>query len=427
MIYNFPKVTIPEHYPDAKAYLQYLVYEGAKERYGIINNEVKERITCELSCLEGFEDFYILLYHIVEFCKEKHYMLGNAVGHNSCSVINYCIGITGVDPIRWHLHFERFFLTGRTQYPDICLSIEEDGRDAVIQYLKEVYGSQYVIDSLDFDHSHRPTIGYHLFGVYVLDRPYAQILCDETIAGENNKSIDLQTLSKTMADQGYFPIDITGYQTLSETNRLLRCIETKYPGKVDFDDLPLDDEETFRFLSSGKRMPHNLWNHMRKKLAVIKPQNITELCNAYALCMPPVIFYDRLDDYLNYKREAELGSPVFDDALRETRGVLLFQDQVAEIIQVITGLSYADCELIRRQMRRQPDLACQSFKTGAKNHGIVKKSEIEKIWTFLLSMKDATYNRSHALSITITVYKLAWVYTHYQKEAMQCDPNWSIE
>lgn len=427
MKYNFPKATIPEGFSDASAYLLYLVKEGAMARYGIISNEVKERIAYELSCLEGFEHFYILLYHIVEFCKKEHYMLGNAPGHNSCSVINYCLGITDVDPIRWHLHFERFFLKGMTLYPDICLTVEEAGRDAIIQYLKEAYGSQNVIDSLDYFRSHKPLMGFHLFGVYVLDRPYNEILHEEADSDESNGSIDLQTLSKTMADQGFIPIDITGYQTLGETNRLLRYIETKYPGKVDFNDLPLDDEETFRFLSSGQRMNLSLWNNKRETFAAVRPRNITELCNAYALCMPPTFFYDRLTAYLNHKKEAELISPICDNILRETRGQLLYQKQVTEIIQVITGLSYADCELIRRQMKRQPDLAYKTFEEGAKKHGIVNFDEIEASWIFLLFRVSNTYMRSHALSMALTIYKTTWLYIHYQEEAKLCNPNWFNE
>ena len=392
MNYNFPKTTIPEGFSDARAYLQHLVNEGAMARYGIISDEVKERITYELSCLEGFEDFYILLYHIVQFCKKEGYMLGNALGHNSCSVINYCIGITDVDPVRWHLHFERFFLKGRSLYPDINLSIEEDGRDAIIQYLKDYYGHQNVIDSLDYFRPHAE-IGSHLFGVYVLDRPYDQIIHEEANTDASNGSIDLQTLSKTMTDQGYIPIDITGYKTLGETNRLLRYIEAKYPGKVNFSDLPLDDEETFQFLSSGQRMTFNKWSYEKETFAAVRPQNITELCNAYALSMPPTFFYDRLKAYLNHEREVEIVYPLCDDVLRETRGLLLYRDQVAEIIQVITGLSYADSELIRRQMKRDSDLAYQTFEKAAKNHGIVKVDEIEAFWVFLLFRVSNTYVR----------------------------------
>lgn len=425
MNYIFPKATIPEGFSDARTYLLHLVNEGAMARYGIISNEIKERVIYELSCLEGFEEFYILLYHIVVFCKKEHYMLGNAVGHNSSSVINYCIGITDVDPIQWHLHFERFFLKGRSLYPDICLSVEEAGRGAIIQYLKDCYGGQNVIDSLDYYRPHGK--GLNIFGVYVLDRPYSQILLWEANADASSGSIDLQTLTKRMADQGYFPINITGYQTLGETSRLLKYIETKYPGKVNFTDLPLDDEVTFQFLSSGQRMPRNLWNHMRETLAAIKPHNITELCNAYALCMPPIFFYDKLADYLDNKREAELVSPIFDDVLRETRGLLLYSEQVTGIIQVITGLSYADSERIRRQMKRQSDLAYQAFEEGAKDHGIVKIDEIEAFWVFLLFRVSNTYMHSHALSIALAIYKTTWLYIHYQEEAKQCNPNWFIE
>lgn len=108
-------------------------------------------------------------------------------------------------------------------------------------------------------------------------------------------------------------------------------------------------------------------------------------------------------------------------------GLLLYRDQVAEIIQVITGLSYADSELIRRQMKRDSDLAYQTFEKAAKNHGIVKVDEIEAFWVFLLFRVSNTYVRSHALSIALAIYKTTWLYIHYQEEAKQCNPNWFIE
>ncbi|UCE60763.1 MAG: DNA polymerase III subunit alpha, partial [Phycisphaerales bacterium] len=126
---------------DDATYLRNLVYEGAQERYGEISDELRERIDYELEVItsKGFASYFLIVWDCVRYALE-HSIPVNARGSACSSVVAYSLGISAPDPIRYGLFFERFMDPDRDEMPDIDLDICQNGRGALIEYVREKYG-----------------------------------------------------------------------------------------------------------------------------------------------------------------------------------------------------------------------------------------------------------------------------------------------
>ncbi len=125
----------------ADDYLRELVYAGARERYGEISDELRERIDYELSVVsgKGFSGYFLIVWDFVRFAREND-IPALARGSGCSTVIGYCLGISQADPIRYGLYFERFMDPERDELPDIDVDLCQDRRQDVINYVREKYG-----------------------------------------------------------------------------------------------------------------------------------------------------------------------------------------------------------------------------------------------------------------------------------------------
>ncbi len=144
-----PKFTLPEPFVSEMEYLRHLTYEGAKKRYGEDfeqDKNIKERIDFELDTIErmGFPGYFLIVWDFIRKAREMGVLVGPGRGSAAGSAIAYCIGITNVDPIKYDLLFERFLNPGRISMPDIDVDFDDIGRERVIEYVKDKYGSERV-------------------------------------------------------------------------------------------------------------------------------------------------------------------------------------------------------------------------------------------------------------------------------------------
>jgi DNA polymerase III subunit alpha len=125
----------------AADYLRKLVYDGAKERYGDITAELRERIDYELHVItsKGFASYFLIVWDCVNYAR-RHGIPVGARGSGCSSVTAYCLHISSPDPIRYGLYFERFMDPDRDEMPDIDLDICQNGRQRIIDYVREKYG-----------------------------------------------------------------------------------------------------------------------------------------------------------------------------------------------------------------------------------------------------------------------------------------------
>lgn len=126
---------------DDAAYLRQLVYEGARERYGEIGPELRERIDYELGVItsKGFASYFLIVWDCVNYARGHGIPVG-ARGSACSSVVAYCLHISSPDPIRYGLYFERFMDPDRDEMPDIDLDICQNSRAELIDYVRNKYG-----------------------------------------------------------------------------------------------------------------------------------------------------------------------------------------------------------------------------------------------------------------------------------------------
>ncbi len=133
-------------------YLQHLTYEGAKARYGEIDEKAKERIDFELFTIKtmGFAGYFLIVMDFIAAGRDLGVMIGPGRGSAAGSVVAYCIGITNIDPIKYNLLFERFLNPDRKSMPDIDTDFDDEGRQKVIDYVVQKYGKQQVAQIITY-------------------------------------------------------------------------------------------------------------------------------------------------------------------------------------------------------------------------------------------------------------------------------------
>jgi DNA polymerase-3 subunit alpha len=141
--------------PEGKSldhYLRELVSEGAARRYGVVSDEIRDRLESELSVITrmGFAGYFLIVWDLIRFAREHGIRVGPGRGSAAGSVVSYCLQITDLDPLRYGLIFERFLNPERKQMPDIDMDFDERRRDEVIRYVAGRYGADHVAQIITF-------------------------------------------------------------------------------------------------------------------------------------------------------------------------------------------------------------------------------------------------------------------------------------
>ncbi|MEY3645249.1 MAG: hypothetical protein RLZZ207_1947 [Bacteroidota bacterium] len=158
-----PKFDIPEefkHPEDASdggkrgenAYLRHLTYEGAKKRYPELSPEIQERLDFELKTIEntGYPGYFLIVQDFTRAARDMGVSVGPGRGSAAGSAVAYCVGITNIDPIKYDLLFERFLNPDRVSLPDIDIDFDDEGRQAVIDYVIKKYGTNQVAQIITY-------------------------------------------------------------------------------------------------------------------------------------------------------------------------------------------------------------------------------------------------------------------------------------
>ena len=155
--FSFGKDYLPDFPIDdssltVEEFLRNKVFIGAEQKYHEINTEVQERIDYELDVINsmGFASYFLIVGDLIEFAKSKSIRTGAGRGSAAGSIVSYCLGITGIEPLKYGLIFERFLNKGRKSLPDIDMDFDERYRGDVIQYAIDKYGQDRVAHIVTF-------------------------------------------------------------------------------------------------------------------------------------------------------------------------------------------------------------------------------------------------------------------------------------
>ena len=153
-----PKFKIPTDFKTENSddleneYLKFLTFNGAKKHYKNLDNDLNERILFELNVIKssGYPGYFLIVQDLIKAAIDMGVSVGPGRGSAAGSVVAYCLGITKIDPIKYDLLFERFLNPDRVSMPDIDIDFDDEGRNKVIDYVIEKYGSNQVAQIITY-------------------------------------------------------------------------------------------------------------------------------------------------------------------------------------------------------------------------------------------------------------------------------------
>ena len=148
---KLPKYEVPEGF-DSWTYLKYLCEKGMKERYPEGGEGLDQRLSYELGVIRemGYVDYFLIVWDYINYAREHDIPVGPGRGSAAGSIVSYCLRITDIDPIKYSLLFERFLNPERVSMPDIDVDFGDEGRQEVIDYVREKYGDDRVVQIVTF-------------------------------------------------------------------------------------------------------------------------------------------------------------------------------------------------------------------------------------------------------------------------------------
>lgn len=148
---HLPEFDIPKNYSKG-SYFRELCQAGLVERYDVITKEIQDRLDYEISIIEqmGYIDYFLIVWDFIKYAKDNNIMVGPGRGSGAGSIVAYSLKITGVDPIKYNLFFERFLNPERISMPDIDIDFCYERREEVIDYVTRKYGDERVAQIITF-------------------------------------------------------------------------------------------------------------------------------------------------------------------------------------------------------------------------------------------------------------------------------------
>ncbi|MDD5087817.1 MAG: DNA polymerase III subunit alpha, partial [bacterium] len=147
-----PKFPLPDGETNEIEYLSRLARAGLSRRFGQLTPELSDRLNYELDMIErmGFPGYFLIVSDFIRHAREIGVAVGPGRGSSAGSLVCYALGITNLDPIRFSLYFERFLNPERVTLPDIDIDFQDEGREKVIEYVRQKYGAESVTQIITF-------------------------------------------------------------------------------------------------------------------------------------------------------------------------------------------------------------------------------------------------------------------------------------
>lgn len=285
--------------------------------------------------------------------------------------------------------------------------------------------------------------GTHAAGVVISDRPlpqYTPLYARTTGKGEKVE-ISTQYDKDVIEDIGLVKFDFLGLKTLTVIETAINIInETSIEegkGRVfnSTSDIPLNDKKTFELISSGDTTGvFQLESRgFRELLRKLKPNKIEDVIAAVALYRPGPLQSGTADSYIARKNGGEPITyihPSLEGILRETYGVMIYQEQVMQAARTLAGFSMSEADNLRRAMgkKKKEEMARlrELFVKGAVKNG-VGKAIAEKVYEQMKEFASYAFNKSHSAGYAIIAYQTAYLKCHFPVEflcaSMICDEN----
>ncbi len=266
--------------------------------------------------------------------------------------------------------------------------------------------------------------GVHAAGVVISPLPLTDLVpLHRTKNDEIVTAYDMKAVEKL----GLLKMDFLGLTTLTIIDDALRLIAQTRGERLDLQKLVLDDTETYAKvfhtgLTSGVFQFES--HGMRDVLRRYKPTCVEDLTALNSLYRPGPIQGGMIEDFVERKwgrKKIEYELPELEALLKETFGVIVYQEQVMQIANHLAGYSLGEADLLRRAMgKKDPDAMAKQrarFVRGAVERGFPQK-KIEKLFDLMEQFAGYGFNKSHSAAYALLAYQTAYLKTHYPVEFM---------
>lgn len=441
----------------------------------VIPDSYGKRLEYELSVIKkmDFSSYFLLVSDYVQYAKSKGIKVGPGRGSASGSLVSYALYITDLDPIRYNLSFERFLNPKRKDMPDIDVDFEDDRRNEVVDYLKVRYGEKRVSDIVTFVKL-KPRSAINLVGP-ALSYPENRLKKLTSTIRDSAKSIEeaLQDnvlgyrLRKLLSDSyyqdlarkvepllgvpvntsvhaagvilseeeiyetcpvkdgthgtvlyeypymermGFLKVDILSLSNLT----FIRKVEESVSTKVDIQ-AHLDDKKTFACLNNlDLALIFQLESTgMQKTIQQVRPSTFEDIASILALYRPgPKDYIPEFALRKQGRKEIVYADPRLEPILKETYGIIVYQEQVIAIVQALASFSASEADLFRRAISKKKIQEMERYKEkflkGCAANGI-EPEKAESIYQDIEKFASYGFNKSHAYAYALLSYTLLYL------------------
>jgi DNA-directed DNA polymerase III PolC len=467
------KKTFTASKDDDKILLEKLAADGFKFRYG--NNSVAlKRLEKELRIIDelGFNFYFLCTWDIIRYASSRgFYYVGRGSGANS--IVAYCLLITDVDPIELNLYFERFLNPQRTSPPDFDIDFSWLDRDEVIDYVFKRYGKKYVallgmystfqyraiirelgkvfglpkeeIDQLAEkstaeDKIHRMILQYgklikdfpnhlsiHPGGILISEEPiyhYAALFMPP-------KGFATAQLDMFVAENiGLYKLDILSQRGLGHIKECLRLIKQNKGI-----DINIHEVEKFKkdpIVCAKIREADTIGCFyiespaMRQLLKKLRCDDYLTLVAASSIIRPGVAQSGMMKQYIyryHNPTKFEYLHPIMEELLKETFGVMVFQEDVIKVAHYFASLDLGEADILRRAMsgkyrsNNQFLLIKEKFFTNCEKLGH-PDALAKEVWRQMESFAGYSFSKAHSASFAVESFQSLYLKTYYPKEFM---------
>jgi DNA-directed DNA polymerase III PolC len=456
--------------------------KGYAIRYGNDRAIWDKHIEKELHIIakKQFTSYYLISYDLIRFAKQQGYdFVGRGSGANS--TVAYCLGITNVDPIELDLYFERFLNEERTSPPDFDIDFAWDNRDAIYEYLFKRYGHDHVcllgthvtyqgksiirelgkvfglpkeeIDELVEnrktdairDHIGKLIFAYaeyivkkelpanisiHAGGVLITEKPIYAYTATEFPP----KSLPVSQFEMHAAeDFGIYKFDILSQRGLGHIKETVKHVKRNKGIDVDITQFKKfkEDEKIKDLMRHSKAMGCFYVESpaMRMLLGKLRCSDYLTLVAASSIIRPGVASSGMMKTYIERFHTVSNGGtydaihPKIDELMRETYGVMVYQEDVIKVAHHFAGLTLTEADVLRRGMsgkyrsREEFQRVRDRFFEGCNERGYDPKIT-DRVWFEIESFSGYSFAKGHSASYAVESYQSLFLKAHYPLEFM---------
>ncbi|MCK5066084.1 MAG: DNA polymerase III subunit alpha [Bacteroidales bacterium] len=462
---------------DDKILLEKLALDGMEYRYGRRNREAVKRIRHELEIIDrlGFSSYFLITWDVIRYSMSRgFYHVGRGSGANS--IVAYCLRITDVDPIDLDLYFERFINPKRTSPPDFDIDFSWKERDEVLDYIFKRYGRKHTAFIGTISTFRDRSIFRELGKVYGLPKEEIDLLVKEPESKQNENHItrniyeagsqlmDFPNLRSihaggvliseepltayTALDMppkgfpttqwdmyvaetlGFEKLDILSQRGIGHIKECADIVQRNQGIRVDVHrvDEFKKDEKVLEQLKSGETNGCFYIESpaMRGLLTKLRCDNYRTLVAASSIIRPGVAQSGMMREYIHrfhHPGDFEYLHPIMEEQLKETFGVMVYQEDVIKICHHFAGLDLADADVLRRAMsgkyrsRTEFDRIAQRFFDNCRDRGY-PDTLTHEVWRQISSFAGYSFSKAHSASFAVESFQSLYLKTHYPLEFM---------